>query len=71
MPVAPCSVGSGILNLTFDFTFVFYAFSPDCYFFAKACHGLRVWQKKKNFDLSDFLKCFVFMWWGFSHYWLY
>lgn len=32
VPVALCSVGSGILNLTFDFTFVFYAFSQIAIF---------------------------------------
>lgn len=34
---------------------------PRLLFFCKPCHGLRVWQKKKNFDLSDFLKCFVYV----------
>ena len=61
VPVALCSVGSGILNLTFDFTFVFYAFSQIAIFFVSHAMVYVFGRKKKNFDLSDFLKCFVYV----------
>ena len=50
VPVALCSVGSGILNLTFDFTFVFYAFSQIAIFFASHAMVYVFGRKKKNFD---------------------